>query len=240
MRSLYLALRDQLTPRLLLYALLPLLVVMPLLAWAAIDLLAGDAEGGVWLIDLFARIPLLGGAAEYAWVRTVLGLVGQTAGWLLVLLAGLFLAVALVGMLTPAIVAEVRRRHYAGVAVRGSLGLGDYLRFLGSTLLRFMLLALLVLPLLFVPVVNLLAIHLPFYYWFHRLLSWDVLTTLFTPDQVTARRAQTRFGLLWRTALLYPLSLLPLVGLLLQVLFVLVLAHYLLGREARATEAAAG
>jgi len=233
MRSLLMATRDLASGRLLLLSLLPMLVVVVLLGWAVSDVSIDAGEGGEWLVGLLAQVPLIGGIAEVQWVQTVVGLIGQMAGWLLVLLAGLFLAVAIVGMLTPMIVAEVQRRHYPDVQVRGSMGIGGYLLFMGPTLLRFLLLLLLMLPLMFVPVINLLAINLPFYYWFHRLLSWDIVTTLYPSDQVQERHKQVRMGLMWRTALLYPLSLLPLVGLMLQVLFVLVLAHYLLEREAR-------
>jgi len=240
------ALADLFTPRFLLLSLLPLLVLVPLAVMALVSL-TGDAtavwrEGGGdggWLADWIATWPWVGGLAEVGWVRGLLGLVAAVAGWLLALLAGLFLGVAVVGLLTPAVVAEVARRHYPDrVLPRGS-GIGGYLRFLLRTLVVFLLLGLLVLPLLFVPGINLLALNLPFYYWFHRLLSWDVLDAACSAGTRDAFLGSVRAGLLARTALLYPLSLLPLVGLLLQVFFVLVLAHYALRRLAAAPGEAA-
>lgn len=232
MQSILRALRDQFTRRMMLYALLPLLVVMPLMVWATLDLFGGEAGGGAWLVGWFARIPLIGGAAEWGWFGGMLSLLGQTAGWLLVLLAGLFLAIAVVGLLTPSILAALQRRHYPDVVLRGSVGVGGQLRFYASTLLRFVLLLLLMLPLMFVPLVNLVALNLPFYYWFHRLLCWDVASTIYPPDALAERMDSASAGLRGRTLLLYPLTLVPLLGMLLPVLFVLVLGHYLLAREA--------
>jgi hypothetical protein len=233
------ALADLLTPRFLLLSLLPLVVVLPLalVALASIsggvaDLFQGGAAQGNWLADWVATWPLVGGVAGVGWVRGLLGLVGAVAGWLLALLGALFLAVAVVGLLTPAIVGEVRRRHYPGRAPGGAGSLAAYLGFLLRTLLAFAGLLLLMLPLLFVPGLNLVAINLPFFYWFHRLLTWDVLEVAGPPSPRERAAGATRAGLLARTLLLYPLSLVPLLGLLLQVFFVLVLAHYLLSREA--------
>jgi hypothetical protein len=78
-----------------------------------------------------------------------------------------------------------------------------------------------------------LAINLPFFYWFHRLLVWDVASAIHDLPAYRQVGGPVRAGLLLRTVALYPLSLLPLVGLLLQVAFVLVLTHYMLARASR-------
>ncbi|MDX1593785.1 MAG: EI24 domain-containing protein [Gammaproteobacteria bacterium] len=241
------AVADLLTPRFLLWSLLPLLVVAPVVVLAVASLTGGAVElwqsgGGEtnWLADWVATWPWVGGVAEVGWVRGVLGLLGAVAGWLLAVLAALFLAVAVVGLVTPALVAEVRRRHYPDRPAGGGAGVAGYLLFLLRSLLVFMGLVLVVLPLLFVPGLNLLAINLPFYYWFHRLLTWDVLEAA-CPNDVRPRVArEARFGLVARTVPLYALSLVPLAGLFLQVFFVLVLAHHVLGRQPGAPVRAGG
>ena len=231
------AFADLLTPRFLLLSLLPLVVILPLVVTAlvsisggAIDLVQGGGDEANWLANWVATWPLVGGVADYGWVRGLLGLVSAVAGWLLVLLGSLFLAVAVVGLLTPSIVREVRRRHYSDQAPSDGGGMGAFVVFLLRTLLTFIGLGLLVLPLLLIPGLNLLAINLPFYYWFHRLLSWDVLEAACTQEARSRVASGARAGLMTRTLLLYPLSIVPLAGLLLQVFFVLVLAHYLFAR----------
>jgi len=242
MGSLSRAVADLLTPRFLALSLLPVMVVVPLLALMLTSLGGsvsdlwhggGTADGG-WLADLFAALPLVGGLARLGWFATLLGIVGQVAGWLLGLLAALFLAVAFVGLLTPWIVAEVRRRHYPGVELRGSGGVAEFARFLLRTFVVFLGLLLLALPLMFIPGLNVLAINLPFFYWFHRLLSWDVAASIAGEAQAQTVLGSVRHGVMLRTLVLYPLSLVPLLGLCLQVLFVLVLTHYLLPRVALA------
>lgn len=236
-----LALSDLLTPRFLLLSLLPLVVVVPLVVVAltslgggVADLWQGGAAEGNWLADWVASWPWVGGVAEVGWVRGLLGIVGAVAGWLLVVLVALFLAVALVGLLTPQIVSEVRRRHYPDAPRSEGFGLVAYLLFLLKTLVGFLGLGLVALPLLFLPGLNLLAINLPFYYWFHRLLAWDVLESA-CPEASRPGSGQPRqLALASRTALLYALSLIPLLGLLLQVFFVLVLSHQVLRHTSRA------
>ncbi len=232
------AVADLLTPRFLLLSLLPLVVVLPLLlvALASLggglgELWQGTAERN-WLADWVATWPWIGGLAQYAWVRGLLGLVGAAAGWLLVLLGALFLAVAVVGLLTPQVVGEVRRRHYPGVSPGEGSGLVGYLLFLLRTLAGFAGLGLLALPLLLVPGLSLLAINLPFYYWFHRLLTWDVLDVAGAQELPGKAGHGARIALAGRTLPLYALSLVPPLGLLLPVFFVLVLAHHVLGRLA--------
>ena len=232
------AFADLLTTRFLLLSLLPLAVIVPLAMMAlasisggAIDLVQGSGDEANWLADWIATWPLVGGVADYGWVRGLLGLVSAVAGWLLVLLGSLFLAVAVVGLLTPSIVKEVRRRHYPDQIPSDGGGLGAFVIFMLRTLLTFFGLGLLVLPLLLIPGLNLLAINLPFYYWFHRLLSWDVLEAACTRETRGRVASGARTGLMTRTLLLYPMSLVPLAGLLLQVFFVLVLAHYLFARK---------
>ncbi len=235
------ALADLMTPRFLLLSLLPLVVAVPLVVVAlaslgggVADLWQGGASDGNWLADWVATWPWVGGVAEYAWVRGLLGLVSAVAGWLLVVLGALFVAVAVVGLLTPTIVAEVRRRHYPDAPAGEGAGIAAYLLFLARTLAGFIGLGLLALPLLFLPGVNLFAINLPFFYWFHRLLTWDVLETA-CPDPVrTGAEPPPRLALAGRTLVLYAMSLVPLLGLLLQVFFVLVLSHQAL-RHASST-----
>jgi len=232
---------DLLTPRFLLLSLLPLVVVLPLvgvalasLSGGVADLWQGGAADSNWLADWVATWPWVGGVADYGWVRGLLGLVGAVAGWLLVVLGALFLAVAVVGLLTPYIVGEVRRRHYPGTPAVEAAGVITYLLFLLKSLVVFVGLGLLALPLLFLPGVNLLAINLPFYYWFHRLLSWDVLEAACPGDAQPGSGRPTRLSLASRTLALYVLSLVPLLGLLLQVFFVLVLSHHVLQHASRA------
>ena len=226
---------DLLTPRFLLLSLLPLVVVaLTSLSGGVADLWQGGAADSNWLADWVATWPWVGGIADYAWVRGLLGLVGAVAGWLLVVLGALFLAVAVVGLLTPYIVGEVRRRHYPGTPAVEGAGVITYLLFLLKSLVVFLGLGLLALPLLFLPGVNLLAINLPFYYWFHRLLSWDVLEAACPRDAQPGSGRPARLSLASRTLALYVLSLVPLLGLLLQVFFVLVLSHHVLQHASRA------
>ncbi|HEY5791607.1 MAG TPA: EI24 domain-containing protein [Gammaproteobacteria bacterium] len=248
MRALSRALRDLLTPRFLGLSLLPVLAVVLLLfgMLASLGVELGQAAGASgeaaegWLVELFAALPWVGGLAGYGWFRAVLELLGQVAGWLLALLAALFFSVAVVGLLSPWIVGEVARRHYPRLELRGSEGALGYLRFLLRSLGVFLALLLLVLPLLLVPGLNLLALNVPFYYWFHRLLSWDVASVIEEPGAARALLARERLRLLPWTLLLYLLSLLPLLGLLLPVFFLLLLAHLLLAATQRQRAALPG
>ena len=87
------------------------------------------------------------------------------------------------------------------------------------------LLFILFIPLYFIPLINILAINLPFYYFFHKMLNYDVASTLLTEQEYKIIHAKKANVFRFRTLLLYFLSMIPSLMLFSAVFFIIYLGH---------------
>ena len=80
-------------------------------------------------------------------------------------------------------------------------------------------------PVYFVPVLNVLAFSLPFYYFFHKLLNFDVSSTILSKEQfkIIYKAEGNNFRL--RTLFLYFISMIPFATLFTAVYYIIYLGH---------------
>ena len=191
------------------------------------------------LISEYPIISLIAGHALFQWVA---GILFYVIGGGLALLLAMVVAVVVTGFFTPWIVKGIQRRHYAHVELKGHGNLFTYLLFALKTLAVFFLLFLVSLPFYFVPLVNLVAMNGPFYYLFHHMIVQDVTGEV--NDRREAKRIfrATRWSLMGTTLLLFLVTLVPVVGIFLQVYIIILLAHFFLSEteELREAEALSG
>jgi len=88
-----------------------------------------------------------------------------------------------------------------------------------------LILFLALIPFYFIPVVNIIAINLPFYYLFHKLLNFDVGTTLLEKEELKEFKKQNTKKLRLRTLKLYLMSLIPFMSLILPVYYIVYIGH---------------
>ena len=174
-----LSLKDLFTPKFIALSILPLV-------FSALIIAAIAMFGGRELYEaLNAAIPGEAGAlAEYPMLAKILSL--GIAKWLigalfyavgayLVVMLSVFCALAVAGFLTPMIAREINRRHYrVDEAQLANVGLARQTALMGKILLKFILIALICLPILAVPALNFLALHPAFFYLYYSLLFIDV------------------------------------------------------------------
>ncbi len=181
-------------------------------------------------------------AKEYPLMATIMGsfLFKAVAGTLFyvvgggfAVLASVILAVVIVGFFTPYVVAEVQRRHYPDIERKATVTIGEYVLFMLKQFALFMLFFLVSLPFYFVPLVNIVAMNAPFYFLFHRLLTRDVAGEIFDKEEMKIVFKEAKWRIATTTLILYLLSLIPAVGILGQVFFVIVLAHQFFQEAAR-------
>ncbi|BBG66860.1 probable integral membrane protein Cj1452 [Hydrogenimonas sp.] len=185
-------------------------------------------------------------AQEYPIMSAILGsfIFKAIAGTLFYLIGGGFavlvsviLAVIIIGFFTPYIVAEVQRRHYPDIERKATVPIVDYLFFLLRQFGLFLLFFLVSLPFYFVPVLNIVAMNAPFYFLFHTLLTRDVAGEILDKEEQKIVFKKAKWRIATTTAILYLLSLIPAVGILGQVFFVIVLAHQFFQEAARVRNA---
>lgn len=134
-------------------------------------------------------------------------------------------AIFIIGFLTPAIMREVQKRHYPEIPLEehGSV-LTGILESMKYVMVMFLLLILMI-PLYFIPFLNIVAVNLPFYYLFHKFYMLDVGTTAMTKEQFKQMMYFNANKVRMTTGLLYLLSMVPLAALFTPVFNVIVLAH---------------
>jgi len=151
-----------------------------------------------------------------------------TVGGMLIFVVSIFTAILVIGFLTPGILAEVQRRHYPELTLEGHgnafATLVHSLKYIAVTLLLLVALV----PLYFVPLLNIVAINLPFYYLFHKFYLLDVGTTALLKEEYRRMMYFNGNQVRITTLLLYLISMIPFAALVTPVFNVIVLGHTLL------------
>jgi hypothetical protein len=169
-----------------------------------------------------ALVQFLMSFAATAWIATFLI---YAVGAFLALYASIFIAIIVIGFITPYVLKELQKRHYQDVEL---IGYSNIVTALLSTLkwaAIMILLFIALIPLYFIPLVNIIALNLPLYYFFHKMLNYDIATTMNTKEEALEIRYKNKTMLRIKTLLLYLLSLVPFVVFFTTVFFVIYLGH---------------
>ena len=151
-----------------------------------------------------------------------------TVGGMLMFVVAIFTAIIVIGFLTPAIMRELQRRHYSELALDGHgnvfTTLLHSLKYLAITFVLLLVLA----PFYFVPLLNIVAINLPFYYLFHKFYLLDVATTALIKDEYRQMMFFKGNKIRFTTLMLYLIAMIPFAALITPVFNVIILSHTVL------------
>lgn len=142
-----------------------------------------------------------------------------------ILILAVIIAVIIVGFFTPLVVKKLKSRHYPPFEIKGH---GSFLYVIWYAVKSFfimLLLYLVLIPFYFIPVLNIIAFNLPAFYFFHKMLIFDVGSTLNTKEEYMRIKATVGNQILLRTFLMYLLTMVPFVGVFFPLLFVIYLSH---------------
>lgn len=142
-----------------------------------------------------------------------------------ILILAVIIAVIIVGFFTPLVVKKLKSRHYPPFEIKGH---GSFLYVIWYAVKSFfimLLLYLVLIPFYFIPVLNIIAFNLPAFYFFHKMLIFDVGSTLNTKEEYLRIKATVGNQILLRTFLMYLLTMVPFVGVFFPLLFVIYLSH---------------
>ncbi len=147
-------------------------------------------------------------------------------GGIVVVLFSVMIAVVVIGFFTPFIIKVIRDKHYPDFEIKNEdftllLTVWEFIK----VFFIFIILFLICLPFLFIPAVNFIAINIPFYYLYHNSLVLDVGSSINSKEEFFKLRKKHKVIFKSTTFSLYSLSLIPLVGMVFQVLFVIILTH---------------
>ena len=248
------SIKDFLTPKMLKYSILPFIISLVVL-YIVFFIIAGmgveqlgtlsvessqtTIENGVPHTEGFSASfvgssigAFLMSYAITSWLATFFI---YAVGTFLAIYFSIFLAVIIIGFLTPYVLRELQSRSYNDVSMIGYSNLFSALFLALKSALVMILLFILFIPLYFIPFLNIIALNLPMYYFFHKMLTFDVSSSICTKEEAKEIAYFKANNLRAKTALLYLISLIPFVIFFVAIFFVIYLGHtyFLATRELR-------
>ncbi|EDA5834379.1 EscU/YscU/HrcU family type III secretion system export apparatus switch protein [Campylobacter jejuni] len=224
MDILKLAIKDFFSFKFLKFALIPLIFSLVLMLFLG-------ALGFSALLDYFNSLFSVGEDSFWAWfyalhfVQILITIISFLFSGFIVVFASVFLALFITSFLTPFIAKEINQKyyHYDNINEVSTLKtifeiFKIFIKFIGIFLLCTLA--------LFLPFINIFVYYLAFYYLFHKLLMIDITSTIL--DKESFKNFHSDFSPLefkFSTLCFYLLSSVPLLGLFLQVFFVIFLTH---------------
>ncbi|RTJ22187.1 EI24 domain-containing protein [Campylobacter jejuni] len=224
MDILKLAIKDFFSFKFLKFALIPLI-------FSLIFMLFLGALGFSALLDYFNSLFSVGEDSFWAWfyalhfVQILITIISFLFSGFIVIFASVFLALFITSFLTPFITKEINQKYYHYDNINEVSTLKTIFEIF-KIFIKFIVILLLCTLTLFLPFINIFVYYLAFYYLFHKLLMIDITSTIL--DKESFKNFHSNFSPLefkFSTLCFYLLSSVPLLGLFLQVFFVIFLTH---------------
>lgn len=162
---------------------------------------------------------------KYSITTWLVGFLFYTIGSIFIMMFSVFLTLIIIGFLTPMILRILHKRHYSHIEIHGHGTIIAPLWVLLKSGIVMILLFILLIPLYFIPLINIIAFNLPFYYLFHKLLNFDVASTLLDDSEYKEIYEKDSLGFRLRTVLLYMISMVPFITLFTAVFYIVYLGH---------------
>jgi hypothetical protein len=162
---------------------------------------------------------------HYAVTSWIVSFLVYVVGGFFILYVSLFVAIVVMGFLTPVIIKELHRLHYGDVELKGFGSVLESVFLVVKWAFVMLLLFFLLVPLYFVPLVNIVAVNFPLYYFFHKMINYDVASAICTKEEFGAIMATKANELRLKSLFLYLISMIPYAVLFVTVYFVIYMGH---------------
>ena len=236
------SIKDFFTSSMLKIALIPLIVTMVILYmlfFAAADfgisslqeIAAASQNGEEVIIDENAPFYFVWATYfvvflfKYSFTSWIAGFLLYTIGTVIVLQASVILSIIVIGFLTPMILGILHKRYYSHLTLHGHGSLLSPLWVMAKSAIVMIILFIVLIPVYFVPVLNVIAFSLPLYYFFHKLLNFDVSSTILSKEEYKEIYKKEGNSFRLRTLFLYFISMIPFATLFTAVYYIIYLGH---------------
>ena len=162
---------------------------------------------------------------KYSFTSWIAGFLLYTIGTVIVLQASVILSIVIIGFLTPMILDILHKRYYSHLTLHGYGSLLSPLWVMAKSGLMMIVLFIVLIPVYFVPVLNVIAFALPLYYFFHKLLNFDVSSTILSEEEYKKIYKKEGNSFRLRTLFLYFISMIPFATLFTAVYYIIYLGH---------------
>ncbi len=188
--------------------------------------------GGMEIIDLLnsndiandplsLEYPFLAKILQMSIVQWILGTLFFALGGYLAVLLSLLVAIITLGFLTPYIVKDIQKSYYASIDIE-PMSSSESLRLSMAIFLKFFILLLICLPFFWVP----LMINVPFFYLFYKFLLTDIGSQVLSKEELGEFEKRYFKQVILISLGFFVLSLIPFLGIFLQVYFVIYFSHF--------------
>lgn len=236
------SIRDFFSSKMLKLALIPLFITMLILYM----LFFGVASVGIETLKTVAETSQAGGEVvidenapfyfvwltyfivflfKYSITSWIAGFLFYSVGAIFVFHLSIVITLVIIGFLTPFVVKYLNETSYKNLNLKpyGTI-LGAFWVFLKAFFMM-ILLYILFIPLYFIPLINFIALYLPLYYFFHKMLNYDVSSTILSKEEYEKIYSKSSSAFRVRTLLLYFISTIPFVTLFVSIFYIIFLSH---------------
>lgn len=162
---------------------------------------------------------------SFALTSWIVSFLVYAIGGFLTMHASIFIAVIVIGFLTPMVMRELQRRHYSDVQMVGHSNILEVTVAIIKWVAVMILLFILLIPFYFIPLLNIIAFNLPLYYFFHKMLTFDVSSNLCTKEEDKQIKFFNKNSIRAKTLFLYIISFIPFVILFGAIFYVIYIAN---------------
>ena len=162
---------------------------------------------------------------QYSITAWLAGFLLYTVGTYLILIFSIFISLIIIGFLTPMIIEALRKKDYPNLKLQGHGSIISPLVVALKSAIIMVLLFIILIPFYFIPLVNIIAFNLPVYYFFHKLLTFDVTSTMLSSSEYKEIYRNKKALFRFRTLILYFISMIPFITLFSTVFYIVYLSN---------------
>lgn len=162
---------------------------------------------------------------QYSITAWLAGFLLYTVGTYFVMIFSIFITLIIIGFFTPMIIKILNKRNYPEIHLHGHGSLISPIYIALKSTIVMILLFIVLIPFYFIPIVNLIAFNLPVYYFFHKLLNFDVASTMLSNAEYKHIYKKNKNKVRFRTLILYFISMVPFITLFSTVFYIIYLAN---------------
>ncbi len=177
------------------------------------------------LNQMFSGSSVMTFLLKYSFTSWLISFLVYTVGSFIMMYFSVAIGLFVIGFLTPWILPIIRDRHYSDIAIEGFGTIPEVTWFFIKTLFIMLAIMIILIPFYFIPILNLVAINLPFYYFFHRLLNFDVGSTICKKEDYKKIMFYEGNSIRLKTFLMFLATMIPFVAIFTMVFFVVYLGH---------------
>ncbi|DAB31206.1 MAG TPA: hypothetical protein CFH84_00025 [Sulfurimonas sp. UBA12504] len=146
-------------------------------------------------------------------------------GGIITLYLSIFVALIIIGFMTQYVLRELQNKHYSDVHMSGHSNFLEGILFAFKWLFVMLLLFIVLFPLYFIPFVNIIAINFPLYYFFHKIMHYDITSNICIKEETQVIKSKYAGTLRLKSLMLYLLSLIPFVIFFASIFYIIYLGH---------------